>query len=341
MTDNIEMYKITAKEVSELLTNNSEWEGRYKSYVGRLNQADKVSKLAASQFGRCKNLAVYLSISRATKISTSKVCFDLRYRGQSVADLIVNLQKKLISLRLAKTNAASFLGYPETLKNNTSEIPWRSDLASRFRTFFAGSSSFNAGIKRNAEHDMESQWLTQLSLRTSANKMLMGIQPVKLLGQRFQMPTPLTACKAKDGAVKYSAYSGGGIDVLARHGKGKGVRLTVIELKDENKSSEPPEKAIRQAIAYAAFVRLLLRSKKTDASAWWKLFGFKGEIPAKLIIQAVIAMPSGKHNDTSFAMQRIAFDDPNDSLELHYIYFDVGKEEKVTGVKETSLRPVK
>lgn len=42
-----------------------------------------------------------------------------------------------------------------------------------------------------------------------------------------------------------------------------------------------------------------------------------------------------------FGEETLFFSDSDDSLELHYIYFDVDKERKITSVRETSLSPVK
>ena len=254
-----------------------------------------------------------------------------------MAELTVDVVKESVNLKLAETNDSSFLNYPASLKALTGQIPWIGCSAKQFREFFAGTPGVKPGAKHNVEHHIESQWLTQLSMKTSKGKYLPNIQPVKLLGQRFQMPTPLRACEAKTAKITY-AIKGGGIDILARHGKGKGVNLAVVELKDECLRSEPPEKAIRQAIAYATFLRFLLRKEEAGAIGWWRLFGFNGPVPKKLGIKAVIAMPTGPHSDTSFAKQRIAFENSEDFIELHFIYFNVAAgTQKITAIAKTSL----
>ena len=144
------------------------------------------------------------------------------------------------------------------------------------------------------------------------------------------MPTPISASKHK--AIKYSGASGGGIDILARTGTG-GINtyLCIMELKDENVKSEPPKDALKQSIAYATFIRELLRS---DAGRqWWALFGFKGEIPEKLILYAACLMPSGACNDHSFKDMELEIE--GDVIKLHYIYF-VEKDNMITHV-DTSL----
>ena len=132
------------------------------------------------------------------------------------------------------------------------------------------------------------------------------------------MPTPLVASKL--GVVGYSGFGGGGIDILARVGTGgRATYLCVIEFKDETVKTEPPTVVIEQAIKYAVFVRELLRNE-TVGDKWWRLFGFGGKIPKKLLIHAVCAMPHDIIlSDTNFANWKIAIG--QDVIQLDYIYF--------------------
>ena len=111
---------------------------------------------------------------------------------------------------------------------------------------------------------------------------------------------------------------GGGIDILARTGTGgKATNLCIMELKDENNKREPPKDAMKQAIAYATFIRELLRS---DAgTAWWKLLGFGGKIPDMLELYTTCVMPSRLDNDYSFGNMVLNIE--KDTIKLHYIYF--------------------
>ncbi len=89
-----------------------------------------------------------------------------------------------------------------------------------------------------------------------------NIQPVLMAKKaRFQMPTPLKA--SEKGKISYAGV-GGGIDILARVGKGSGngTKLCIIEVKDEHSHKEPPKTAIKQALVYATFIRELLRSEQ-------------------------------------------------------------------------------
>jgi hypothetical protein len=105
-----------------------------------------------------------------------------------------------------------------------------------------------------------------------------------------------------------------------------------MELKDENVYKEPPSKAILQGLAYATFIRELLRSE--CGAEWWKIFGFGGKIPEKLELYVACVMPTLEKNDTSFGSQIITTN--KDSFNLNYIYFNEDNNE-VVGI-ETSLK---
>ena len=156
----------------------------------------------------------------------------------------------------------------------------------------------------------------------STNKALLNIKPVMLESIFFPMPTPISA--SKKGDARYVG-NGGGIDILARTGTGGqyGTFLCVIEVKDENNRKEPPAIVIKQAIKYATFVRELLRSDARES--WWRLFGFGGAIPKKLLIHAICAMPDDII-DMDFAGKIIEIE--QDEIRLDYIYFKAQKEDK-------------
>ena len=184
--------------------------------------------------------------------------------------------------------------------------------------------------KRNEEHRIESMLLTEFAKKKGEDKIIRNIQPVKIAGiARFQMPTPLYASDIKN--VKYAGPSGGGIDILSRIGTGNATKLCIMELKDENAPKEPPAKAILQGLAYATFIRELLRSK--CGQEWWKIFGFSGKLPEQLELCVACVMPSISNNDTSFANKIIKT--AKDSFHLNYIYFHE-KDNKVVDI-DTSI----
>ena len=335
----------------QLLENNdAEWVSRYHYYIDGLNIMIPTINKAKSKFGSSPYLDIYLPLNKALKYidgskqeTDLKVSFDVRYKGQNVAEL--NIVNDDIILRInTDKNARCFSDYPDCLKAipDGSKLGWHSNEAKLFRKYFAGLPERTNGSRQYLERYFESQLQKQLSMDTAKARYVHNIQLIGIFGKRFQMPTPLMASMAKNGILTYADDQGGGIDILARQGRGKRCFLTVIELKDECKASEPPEKAIMQAIAYATFLRELLREPKASANQWWQFFGFHKAIPDELKIQAVIAMPKGKYNCTCFSGQRLNFSQsnchPGDHIELHYLYFDVDQSNHtITGIASTSL----
>lgn len=329
-------YKDIILDVGYRLNNNDEWVSRYKGYTSAINGNSFYIKQASHAFGFSPNLDIYLSTSKAKQANSRTVFFDARYKGQNVAELRIRDTDVFIRCH-TDHNKKYYSEYPLELVGipKSDEIDWKSPEAINFRKYFASSPSRMSG--NNLEHSYESQLLRQFSMTTSKGKYLSYIQPITLLGNKFQMPTPIKASGAKDGKLDYSKDKGGGIDILARQGRGEGISLTVIELKDECNAIERPEKAIKQAIAYATFLQKLLRTPEADSKGWWSFFGFNGIIPAFLKIQTVIAMPRGNYNDKSFAMEKLVIPNSNDYLELHYLYFDVDNN-NITGIEDTSLK---
>jgi len=298
------------KGVQGLLSLNSEWKKRYNGYANKLLANINVIQSNRRKFNEFPPLAFYISTTSA-KNAKSKLILDVRYRGQSVATLKANPNDITISTKQQHVNNLRDFNCDITLN----DISWREAQVGEFRKFFKNrvNSRINKG-KKNEEHNVENLLLSEFSKRIGKNKQITGIQPVKICGNRFGMPTPISASNHK--ALKYAKQHGGGIDVFARTGRGRATYLTVIEVKDENNSNEPPAMALEQAIKYAVFIRELLRSD--SGKYWYKIFGFNRAIPEKLTIRAACAMPDDII-DKTFAKHTYPIG--NDIIECHYIYF--------------------
>ena len=179
------------------------------------------------------------------------------------------------------------------------------------------------------EHPVETELLRMLNDPKDWHQ---NLKLCKLADQFYQLCTPLSASEAKSDILYYSKdeldrdRKGGGIDILAR-AKGK---LCVIELKDTYDKNEPPEKAIKQAIAYAAFIIRLIRSKKANGEKWCKLFGIEPPGSGELTVNALIAMPYPDENKGSASLDEeidksFIKESPvklgEDLIQLHYMYF--------------------
>lgn len=334
------IYIPTINCVQTLLKNNTEWRERYRNYIAKLCPDTLIRfKEAEKQFSVPAPFYLYMSLSTAVhRCSSSKTTFELRFHGQSVAEINVKKQSLndvcvYISVKCPKTyltNAFTAAQMSDELQrlikySAMRNLSWRSEEAKDFRKIYAelekklNSDSAVKSKLSQPEPDMECALLKNYSQKSSANKEILNIQPVMIgdTNARFQMPTPIKASEAKNGIdfIKYSE-KGGGIDILARIGNGRSTKLAVLELKDSYSKGEPAEKAIHQAIAYATFIRELLRSESGEK--WWEFFGFGGDIPQKLEIKAIIVMPSYDNAKTDFGGKELSVG--NDVIKLGYIY---------------------
>ena len=330
----IKEYEEIVKQAKEELKKHDEWVERYQKYV--LPDIDNI-KAMRKAFQVQRPLFAYLSLSRVLGATTNQALFDLRYQGQSVAEVKVERIESVASAKESDNNAfevsliidktrkeRNLLYYNLSLGDGAQygKYPWKdSKEAKYFRSFFSADRvRTQKARKKNQEHKFESEILTDMLKTSSVDKKLLHVQPVLLCNERFQMPTPFMASKAKNGVIGYAGENGGGIDILAHAGTGRNAtHLCVIELKYQNKQGERPQDAMKQAIAYATFIHELLRNKK-NGQAWWNIFGFKGAVREKLTIYTVVAMPKGP-NDEIYPSEIIKLNE-NDKFELHYIYID-------------------
>ena len=360
-------YENVITEVQQELYKHTEWQDRYKNYIEEINTKAKNNtfKNAQKQFALPAPFHLYMPLSMVLNDCSSKrTVFDLRFHGQSVANLFVsNNEQKKVDIKIKKKqaiyNALIDAGMTEETNSFVNivdkTVDWHSKDAKDFRQIYTEleknlRDNPQQHLKGQPEHELESELLKNYSQKSSDKKEFSFIQPVMMpdTHARFQMPTPIKASNLKNDMTKpsYSKSYGGGIDILARIGSGYNTKLAVIELKDENTKSEPPHKAIRQAIAYATFLRELIRSESGEK--WWKFFGFKEPVPEKLTIKAIIAMPyRNKKGEvdthttefinfidfTDTVNKKIQIPKTTDYIELEYIFRDPPREIKKSFLK--------
>lgn len=287
------------KEACRLLEENrNEWESRYKRYVEDIAEAEK--RYPGNEFRLPKNLRLYNSIS-----SVGKPGYDVRYAGQSIAE--IKFENGDIWLQV-KEMSKRFEYSMESSKWNE----WDSAEANKFRSYFKDCNK--AHLASSNERYIEQLLLNDMT----ESKSFVNIEPVRLLDAYFQMPTPFAASKA---FPQYSCEKGGGIDILARVGRGRGDRLCVIELKDENIKQEPQSHAMKQAAIYATFIAYLLRSDMGEK--WWNAFELNINIPKSLVIPVLTLMPlpTEKPEDEIIGSFTVGgLDDV--TLECHSVYFE-------------------
>lgn len=303
----------TISDTRDLLTTNTEWINRFKGYADKILANTNNIRLKKKQFHEWAPLYLYLNVGKAGSAAQT-VHFSLRYHGQEVADLSVS---NSVKINTSDYNSKNKRDFNCTV---TCDCGWRDKDANDLRKHFATAPARlrTADNKGNEEHRIESMFLTELSQKKGIlkKKELHNIQPVKIGGvSRFQMATPIRASKD---LLKYSV-KGGGVDILARAGNGPNTRLCVMEVKDEYTTKEPPKEALAQGLAYATFIRELLRSPDVGET-WWKIFGFSRKIPNDLTIYVASVMPFNPNGPS----EEIIYDElpiGNDKFKLHHIYF--------------------
>jgi len=144
------------------------------------------------------------------------------------------------------------------------------------------------------EHRIESAIIEEMeSGRKSKFDGLVGpILPVKVAKCPLQFPLPLSASKG------YPVLKFGHIDILARRGYPRNVKLSVWELKSPGVLSH----AMKQAYIYALTLRHILKSR--HGKEWYRLCGFSSNVPAKLQIEAVVAITEGKDGALKRAVRK-------------------------------------
>jgi len=322
--------------------NNGHWQKLYSQDAKMLLEKAEIPSrvFKGLKLTPLKMYTNFTTINYCKKLSGKKETCDqrarvqLRYHGVYVAHADWESKK---SIRI----------FPVKLQNtpdwSIENFKWNSTDGKSFRGFVKEHSHEYFIDPKNTKNKLcesfyESQIIDHLtsSLSTLHPK---GIKPIALGGCRFQMPTVVSASDMWRGGISTLLYRatgkrGGGIDILCRSKSGPfGNVLTVIEVKDKAKPNnrETFDKVLGQAVAYAAFMRELLRSSDTNAEIWWKLFGFHntGGIPEKLIIKAVVAMPSQDMSEIDIANaynnRRILIDinGSRDEIHLHHLSYDI------------------
>jgi len=323
--------KKIVEQTSELLASNGLWQDIYTKYADQIENNEGNYKENKKKFQVKSPLTAYSTIGKV--MSDSKTFhYDLRFAGQSVGTISVKNDnvKLTVSDESAKYGREKFEFKDSKALNG---VEWKTDKdAQAFRRFFYGLKNSGKLKVKSQEHRLENIILKEFSKKLRAqNKLLCNIQPVRMGGLFFQLTTPLKASSHQPTISLTSnkkGATGGGIDILARtRHSSNNVRLTIIELKDDNNSNEPQKEVMFQALIYATFVAHLLRSK--SGKKWWKIFGFNSSIDQHIDLDVISLMPKGDtKGDTQGDTQEgelspIELPKLNVSLHPYTLYFDV------------------
>ena len=319
MTKTMKSNEETVKLSAQLLKENTKWKVVYSEYAEAIKKNSASYKEYAKKFRKPSSLIVYTSIGRVK--SSYDYIYDLRFGGQSVGK-IEGKEYEQPFLTVSEDQAkgiCKILGREKFSYFN--KVSWSHDnRAKEFRKLFNEiKPTKNLGL-HSKEHRIESKILEEFG-KSDPDKLLRNIQPIRLGGMFFQFITPLKASTHEP--VIYASRHGGGIDILARvtH-KNNERRIAVIELKDENKPSEPQAEVMKQALIYATFIAYLLRSE--SGNTWWNIFEESNNVPTNLHLDVVTLMPKGNSNEGS--LDDIAIKELNATLHLYTLYYGVNTE---------------
>ena len=358
-------YKIIEHCANTLYEKKAEWEQDYASYISRIVKNSSMINEVRQEFHEFAPLFLYTPVDNVIHAGdsvNSRLKYQLRYRGTKVATLQYSVRKKHFILKPVDSTLQQF-DFPD--KTDGSNLSWTGDEARNIRDYFKAYTDSKDIRRKEARY--ESALITELAKEAKDaknpedNKLITGIQPIRLLNGRFQMPTVYSASDIKNmfnskkqnacEVLPYRGGNGGGIDIMCRVGTWDS-HPAIVELKYQNTNSEPLHVALSQALAYAVFIRTLLRSNAASGAAWWKhLFGYTRTLPQKLTIDVVAAMPLKKgecpdsYSEPFFTkrvikMSKVFGDDEygDDEFQMHYMFFDIDKSnnDRVTYIK-TSL----
>lgn len=257
-------------------------------WVESLTSALPRIRAASRRFNEWKPLRFYLSVTNALK---PQVEFSLRFRGQEVATLTVpaNDPHLTFSADHQERNQRYF-----GVATPAGTVSWVGPEAAKFRRAFKTLASNGGGRVHSPEHEIESRILQHMEGGPSRFAgTLDRIQPVGLGGFPFQCPVPISASGGKPRAER------GNLDIVARRRWGARTILSIWELKAPHKITG----AVEQVYTYAIVLALMLRGPNGDL--WYRLFGFSGDLPRDLTLEAVVALTADQRRAAENAMRRL------------------------------------
>jgi hypothetical protein len=276
------------KSISVLLEDNKEKiDSTLAGWVSELETCTKKVQADRDLFHQWNPLRIYISLGG---VKTKKPNFSVRFLGQEVGNIIVDngTARLCISATHYKNNEAWFAQHHPKGSGNFGLPPgkyeWKKAEAKKFRREFKDIQDIPNAKPRIPEHRIESAFIEEMeSVKRSKFQGMVGfIQPVKVAQCPLQFPLPVSASKGSP-VLTY-----GHIDILARRGYGRNVKLSVWELKSPGVLSH----AVKQAYIYALTLRHILKSR--HGKEWYRLCGFSSNVPAKLHIEAVVAITEDK-----------------------------------------------
>ena len=296
-----------------------DFEERLREWADNLRGKREEVRRNRVQFRAWKPLEVYVSHSLVKQGG-----FSIRFLGQEVAQLKILKGKKTLIIKEKHRHKKDHF---DSKGFKPGKFSWEE--ARQFRRHFKKLSDSEEELKPGiGEHKLE--WLFLREMSKQSRKKFAGklslIQPVKIARCFLQMPLPIK------GSSGNPQRGDGHIDILARRRRKDGkVVLSLWELKDVGKLAN----AVRQAYIYALTLLMMLRSP--SGQKWYNIFGFKGKIPEKLDVEAVVAVSKSQKDKLLKAVEQAKNEMPLDvkegKVKLYACYYEPPPEK---GIPEQS-----
>lgn len=317
MNELINSYAELIRIIDGKLEADRSWLPYYKDYGRELANLANEKKYKKAKRSIRKNNPFGLYVTMGSIKEKNTPIFHLRYLGQSIGEIKYKNDQMYLSVADKQDQNEKYFAYKGPAFSDES---WTSPRAREFRSYFTNAKDFKGtkkgGLPYSPEHMVENALFSELGKRSSTNKSILRIRPISYGGSLMHVRTAVKGSKAPYELAKDG--QGGEIDCLCRRTIGGGKsRLVVIEVKDQNEAKETFDIAIKQALAYAVFLRKLLRSEA--GKDWKKVLGMKNQYKSNIEIEAVAAMPAGEINP-SFQGHRFVFSN-GDFIDIHYMKF--------------------
>jgi hypothetical protein len=270
--------------------NRMDFEERLQAWSESWKRGEKKIVAAKKRFRQWRPLRLYTNVTDAPK-----AIFSMRFCGQEVGHIIV--RKERVFLRLndkhVKNNKKWFPG----CRLGKGEYEWsRSSEAKAFRKFFKEYYIETNGFPKvkGEERRIESKFIEEMfngSCKFGIEGLKVRPVTIGISGRRNGIPLQIPILFAPNKGKPVPRR--GNIDILSRRkGKDNKTRLCVWELKRPGAYGH----AASQATIYALTFICILRhtTKKEISNDWYKILGFKGKIPKRLEIEAIIAVDKGQ-----------------------------------------------
>lgn len=288
-------FKEIIEQTQKILEENQDWKAQYANMASVMLENQELLKKFCKDIKNYEHLQFYLTGVTTNPPIIYEIC--VRYLGQPVADIsIANDEIHISTEKYNETNKKDFWC---DIKVNGE---WKAVHALKFLNYFEG--DITTKTKEKGKSKIESLLLAEFSKTVAANKLMTGIQPIKFQKLFYQTST-----------------LNSNINILVRT---KVRRITIINSLDPSNEKETAEDLLEKATEEAVFLINLLHSE--GGELWYKIMGFKGQIPSTITIKVCYALPQ-KLSSKNKEFEPFQLKCGNDNIEYHYMFYGEGKNE--------------